>query len=307
MKFGLKLVHSGPGATPDLILRWTRFAEAVGFHLLMTADHIAMTPEVQEQYPAPYYEAFTVLSWLAGVTERIELGTTVIVLPHRDPIYTAQLAANVDQFSGGRLILGVGVGWAESEFDALGLPFRRRGAMSDDYLSAMQALWTSEFASHDGEFTSFNDVELSPKPARLPHPPIWVGGNSTPAIRRAVRFGDAWHPIGIRTDEIRDSGLPALRQMADAEGKQMPAFCPRILCNITDSPLPEDERLAGEGSVDQVRRDIADLEELGAEYVVLDTKRQSATEGAERHHDTAWPMVTTLAEQVIDIENGTLR
>ena len=141
MKVGVKLHHSGQGASPDYMRRWAQFAETLGFHLIMTGDHIALTPEVLEQYPAPYYEAFTNLAWLAPQTQKVELGTSAIVIPYRNPVYLARITASLDQLSGGRLVFGVAAGWAESEFDALRVPFHKRGAMTDDYLSAIQVLW----------------------------------------------------------------------------------------------------------------------------------------------------------------------
>jgi hypothetical protein len=126
-------------------------------------------------------------------------------------------------------------------------------------------------------------------------------------MRRAVRFGQAWHPIGPTVEWLRSEGLPRLRRIADREERQVPAFCPRIWCRLTDSPLPEDDRVAGEGTLDQVHGDLAALEELGAEYVLLDTKRNSPTALSERHHDEAWRTLTVLAESVLDLENETVR
>ena len=307
MKVGLKLHHSGPGASPEYMKRWAQFAETLGLHLIMTADHAALTPEVLEEYPAPYYEPFTNLAWLAAHTEKIELGTTVIVVPYRHPVHLAHMTGNVDQLSGGRLIFGVGVGWAESEFEVLGLPFRKRGAMTDDYLAAIKALWTQDVASFESPSVSFKDVTVAPKPVQSPHPPIWVGGSSEAALRRAVRFGQAWHPIGVRVDWLRDSALPRMRRLAESEEMSVPALCPRIWCRLTESPLPEEERLAGEGTIDQVHRDLEALQELGAEYVLLDTKRNSPTAGSASHHEEAWPTLTTLADRVLDLERETVR
>ncbi len=311
MKFGLKLSHSGPGASPETMLRWTQFAETLGLHLIMTADHVALTPEVLRSYPGPYYEAFTNIAWLAAQTKKIKFGTTVIVIPYRHPIHLAHLTANVDQLSGGRLILGVGVGWARTEYESLGVPFSKRGAIANDYLAALKLLWTQDVATYEGPFVSFKEVMVSPKPLQKPHPPIWVGGdhrdNSEPGMRRAVRFGNAWHPLGATVDSLRDKSLPLLRRIAEEEGKPVPSLCPRIYCRITDSLLDESERVAGEGTLEQIHRDLAALEEMGAEYVVFDTKRHNPTAVSERHHEDAWRVLTTLAEKAIDLDKETVR
>jgi probable F420-dependent oxidoreductase len=235
----------------------------------------------------------------------MEIGTTVIIVPYRHPLDTARLVANVDQFSGGRFIFGVGVGWAAQEFAALGVPFERRGAMTDDYLAAMKACWTNDVVSYDGPFVSFRDIDTRPRPIAAPPPPVWVGGGSDAAIRRAVRFGNAWHPIRIRLDAVREQGLPKLRAFAEKEGKPVPAFCPRIRLRLTDAAMPDGERFCGEGTVDQVRRDFAELEKLGARYVLLDTYADDAE--ATRHHETAWRMIATVAERVVDLPRQTLR
>jgi probable F420-dependent oxidoreductase len=258
------------------------------------------------QYPAPYYETFTGLAWLSAITRKARLGTSVIVVPYRHPILIATMAANVDQLSEGRLVLGVGVGWVKSESQALGLPYEKRGAMTDDYLAALKALWTQDVASYEGPFVSFRDVKISPKPLQSPHPPIWVGGDSDAALRRAVRFGEAWHPIGRPVGWMREA-LPRLRQMAEKEGRPVPPLCPRIWCRLTESPLPEEQRVAGEGTIDQVRRDMEALQALGAEYVLLDTKRNSPTALSPRHHEEAWRTLCVLAEKVIDVEKETVR
>ena len=176
MKVGVNLLNFGPGATPDSLSRWTEIAETLGYHLVMISDHVAITPDVEGRYPAPFYDPFTSLSWLAGKTSRIALGTTVVIIPYRSPLLVARMGANLDQLSGGRFILGVGVGWAQQEFAALGVPFRQRGAMTDEYIAAIKVLWTNEVASFEGRFVSFADVGTTPMPIQSPHPPIWVGG-----------------------------------------------------------------------------------------------------------------------------------
>ena len=172
MKLGVNILNFGPGTSPQSLRGWARFAEEGGFSLAMISDHGSLTPDVAALYPAPFYDPFTTIAWLAGETERIELGTTVAILPFRHPLLTARIAANIDQFSAGRFVLGVGVGWSEPEYAALGVPFERRGAIADDYLAAITELWAADIASTSGEFVSFRDVHTGPPPVRRPHPPI---------------------------------------------------------------------------------------------------------------------------------------
>jgi probable F420-dependent oxidoreductase len=271
MKLGVNVPNFGPTVDPSSIHAWVRFAEDAGFSLAMLSDHVAVTPDVAALYPAPFYEPFTTLAWLAGTTERIELGTTVTVVPYRDPLLTARMTTAIDRFSNGRLVLGVGIGWSEPEFAALGVPFRRRGAITDEYLAALRTLWTTDVASFEGEFVGFRDVHSGPRPSRSPHPPVWVGGSSPAALRRAVTLGEAWHPIGPRPGWLRTTGLPALRRTADRTGLPLPALCPRINLRLRSTPAADDERLSGEGTLTQVLADLEELEDLGAEAVVLDT------------------------------------
>jgi probable F420-dependent oxidoreductase len=305
MKIGVNLITFGPGASEDALARWAGFVETVGYHFMMLGDHVTITADVQGRYPAPFYDPFTTLAWLAGLTRRVELGFTVIVVPYRHPLETARMAATLDRISGGRLIFGIGVGWARQEFEVLGLPFEKRGAMTDDYLGALKAAWTQDVASYQGRFVSFKDIYTAPRPLQQPHPPIWVGGSSEAALRRAVRHGDAWHPIRSRLAFLRDEGMPKLRAIAEKAGRPVPALCPRIRLRLTDSPMPEETRLAGEGTMDQVRRDFAALEKLGVPYLCLDTFADDV-EGS-RNHEQAWRMLSSLAERAFDLDRQTLR
>jgi probable F420-dependent oxidoreductase len=305
MKVGVNLINFGPGATPQALARWVRLSETLGYHLLMTSDHIAMTPDVHTRYPAPFYEPLSTLGWLAGITQHITIGTTVIILPYRSVLEIARVSANVDQLSGGRFILGIGIGWAQQEFTALGLPFRRRGAMTNEYLDALKQLWTHDVASFEGEFVSFKEVYTAPRPVQSPHPPIWVGGSSDAAMRRTVLYGDAWHPIRIRHAWFKDTGIPRLRAVAEQEGRPMPALCPRIRLRLTDTPCPDDQRVMGEGTLDQVRHDLEALQALGCTYVLLDTYYDDIE--ATRHHETAWRMLITVAEKALDLQHETIR
>lgn len=304
MKVGVNLINFGPGANPDSFRRTVEISETLGYHFVMTSDHIAVTPDVAERYPAPFYEPLSTLGWLAGITT-MEIGSTVIIVPYRSPLETAKACANIDQLSGGRFIFGVGVGWAEGEFDILGAPFNRRGAMTDEYLDAMKVLWTEDVASFEGKYVSFRDVNTAPRPVRQPHPPIWVGGPSAAAMRRAVRHGSAWHPIRITVDHLRDTDFPLLKRIADEEGKPVPDLCPRIRLRITDSPMSEIERLAGEGTMDQIRRDLEELQALGCTYVLLDSFYGDVE--ATKNHETTWRMLAAVAEEALDLQNECVR
>ncbi len=305
MRVGINLLNFGPGASPESFVDWTLRAEAMGYHMVMISDHVAITPDVAARYPAPFYDPLTTLAWLAGQTSVIELGTTVLVVPYRNPLLVARMTANLDRFSGGRFIFGVGVGGPPLEFAALGQPRHERGAMADDYLAAIVELWTHERASYDGRYVSFADVQSGPMPVQSPHPPIWVGGASDAALRRAVRFGGGWHPISVPVNFLRDDGLPRLRRIADDAGRPMPDLCPRIRFRLTESPLADDERLVGEGTLEQVHDDLAELEALGAACVLLDTYASGIEATAD--HESAWRMFTALADEVLDLTHESVR
>ncbi|WP_249416166.1 TIGR03619 family F420-dependent LLM class oxidoreductase [Streptomyces sp. TS71-3] len=265
----------GPGTSRARLADWADLTEDLGYDLLMTSDHLVITPDVAEQYPAPFFEPLTTLAWLAGRNERLVLGTTVLILPYRHPLQVARVAANLAELSGGRFVLGVGIGWAKQEFAVLGVDHGRRGALSDEYLATIRRTWRETPEFRDG--------------ARVP---VWVGGNSAAGRRRAVRFGDAWHPINLPLDGLRH-GLDALRQAADQEDRPMPAFAPRLALRITDRPVDGADRPAGTGTEDQVRDDLVELTRLGAESIVFDTFTGDMAEIADPQ--PAWRQLRAIA------------
>lgn len=306
MKVGVNLLNFGPGVSAESIGRWGQVVEGMGYHGIFISDHVAITPSVAVRYPEPFFDTLIALSYLAGQTSRVDLGTTVIVLPYRHPILLARHVANIDQLSGGRVILGVGVGNAQDEFANLGVPHRHRGAWADEMLEAMTALWTGEgFVSYEGRHIRIDEVSAIPT-RQQPHPPIWVGGNSEAAIRRAVRLGSAWHPINQSVDAIRDQWLPFMRDEAERAGRPLPALCPRIRLNITPEPDTSPDRAPGTGSIEQVHADLRGLEELGSEYAVLDWYNWPDLE-ATRNHERAFAMLGVLAEQVVDLAEERVR
>src|SRR5262245_27045056 len=192
-------------------------ADELGLDGVFVPDHVLAKPATTQHYGAHWPDPFSLLAYLAGRTRRIQLGASVIVLPYRNALVAAKAAATVDQVSGGRFIFGVGVGWVEAEFKDLGLPFRERGRMSDDYIRAIKPAWAAAVPDYSGRYLTFGGATFSPRPAQRPHPPIWVGGApgalSDAPLRRCAELGDAWHPLGLALDDL-DKGLGMLRQLA---------------------------------------------------------------------------------------------
>jgi alkanesulfonate monooxygenase SsuD/methylene tetrahydromethanopterin reductase-like flavin-dependent oxidoreductase (luciferase family) len=274
MQIGVNVPNFGPGTAPGILRDWAQTVEGLGFDLLMVSDHIVVTPDVAEQYPAPFYEPFTTLSWLAGITSRVRLGTTVVIVPYRHPLLLARIAANLHQLSGHRFVLGVGVGWARQEFDALGVPFDQRGRLTDDHLRTVRAAW------ENGE-----DYGRGPVP-------IWIGGNSDAGLRRSVLLGDAWHPLRSTLPWLREA-RDRLDAIAAKEGRPMPGLAPRIALRVTDAPVTGPERLAGEGTIDQIVQDLGELRALGAGAVVLDPFNGDPEE--TRRPREAWRAIASVA------------
>jgi probable F420-dependent oxidoreductase len=294
MRLGVNLPNFGPGTSPDVLRRWAQTVEGLGFDLLMVSDHLAITDDVESTYPAPFYEPFSVLAWLAGITTRIRLGTTVLLLPYRHPVQVARMVGNIDALAGGRrLVLGVGTGWAQQEFAALGLPFAQRGAMSEDHLTALRTLLANDIASHEGPFVSFQNVRTAPRPEA--GVPIWVGGNGDIALRRAVRLGEGWHPLRFGSMDRLRVGLARLTQFADEAEREVPVLAPRIALRPTESPSTDPDRPVGTGTLDQIRADLDELRELGADTVVLDTTNTDDPENT-RKPNTAWRLLASVAE-----------
>ncbi|MCT2584517.1 LLM class flavin-dependent oxidoreductase [Actinophytocola gossypii] len=278
MLIGVNVPNFGPGSRPAVLRDWARTVEGLGFDLLMVSDHVVITSDVAAQYPAPFYEPFTTLSWLAGVTDRITLGTTVLIAPYRHPLLVARMAANLNDLSGGRFVLGVGVGWARQEFEALGAPFHRRGALTDELITTVREAWRDE---------GYRAGDI----------PIWVGGHSDGALRRVVRLGDAWHPLRQTPEDWRKY-LARLKEIADEEGRPVPALAPRVLLRLTDAPV--DDRRLGEGTLDQVTHDLEQLRADGVRAVVLDPYAGDPEE--TRHPRAAWRMLAAVREALPERE-----
>jgi probable F420-dependent oxidoreductase len=181
-----------------------RHVDDLGYDAIAVPEHIVMPLELGEALGHYWMEGLTSMAFIAGATRRVKVICTVSVLPYHNPIVYAKAIATLDVLSGGRVMLGIGVGHAEEEFKALDVPFADRGRMTDEYLQVMKELWTADRPAYEGEWINFDRIAFEPKPVSKPHPPIWIGGNTKAAIRRAARYGDGWNPWLITVDDLPD-------------------------------------------------------------------------------------------------------
>lgn len=261
VRYGLNLPNFGPQIDPQGILEWTLTAQEFGFDTVLLSDHVVLTDDAHRRSPAPFYECLATLSWLAASTTTIRLGTGVLIGSHRHPAHLAHATATIDQLSGGRLTVGIGVGWASEAFDVLAVPYGRRGRLTDAALDTLVSAWTSDTYIAAGERGSHR-VHSGPRPLQRPHPPLWIGGNGQAALDRTNRIGTGWHPL----HPSRHVSIAGSRYLDD--GKE---FVPRIYFLPTESPVHAPNRPLGYGSLDQIRDDVDFLRELGAALIVLDT------------------------------------
>ena len=296
MKYGFALSGRGPLAEPDALSAIARRGDELGFDWVLTGDHIVVPNSIDSTYPyteggefpgsasGVAMEQLTVLSFLAGQTERIKLVTSVLIVPHRNPLVAAKALATLDVLSKGRLVVGVGAGWMREEFEALDLPpFEERGAVTDEYIRAFKELWSSDNPTFEGKYCRFSDITFLPKPVQQPHPPIWVGGESRPAIRRAAQQGDAWYPIGSNPQfpmpepEQLAVGMRRLAAQAERAGRDPSEV--EVIFRTHGYRLERDgisgDRATFSGSVEQIAADIRQYEELGVSGLVVDLGRIS--------------------------------
>ena len=238
MRFGFIIPNNWGLEDPKHVVDIAVEAEQLGFHSVWVNHHVLHVGYILDRLDdRPYYDALTVLTYVAALTRDIRLGTSVLVLPYLNPISLAKTLATLDILCAGRLTLGVGVGMLRPESDALGSDFSRRGAYADESIEVMKELWTQETPSFDGSFYTFSGVKFFPKPLQKPHPPIWVGGSSRAALRRAARLGDGWHPTGPSPEELAGHAR-YLEAQVEAAGRNMSeiTLSVRVELEIMDSP-----------------------------------------------------------------------
>ncbi len=291
MEYGFYLPNSGAGAEPDALADIAKQGDRLGFYCMVMPDHILQPNQVDSTYPysltgdilaagqsgdGEWPEQITTLAYLAGVTERIRLVTSVMIIPYRNPILTAKMLSTLDMLSKGRLILGAGVGWMEEEFELLDAPpFAERGAVTNEYLEAFIELWTKDDPKFEGKYVNFSDITFLPKPVQKPYPPIWIGGQSKPAIRRAAQIGDCWHPVGaipaapLEPEELAEN-LVLLRNYADKAGRDPSTIQVSVKAPLYDAGDSTGPRRRFSGSPDEVRQDVQTYADVGVTHLIFD-------------------------------------
>ena len=288
MDWGIHLPHLGRQATGRALLDFARHAEELGYHSGWVSDHVAWPRHIESKYPytddgsfaaspdMPWLDPIGTMFFVAAGTERLRLGTTVLILGYRPPVLTAKAIASLDHLSEGRVLLGVGVGWMREEFDALGMPFDHRGKRADEQLALFQALFTDPAPSFSGEFYDVPEVGFAPKPppGRVP---IWVGGHSEAAYRRVARFGDAFHAAFQSVEEVT-AGWDRVRKLVAEAGRE-PADV-RLSIRLYLDPegaMSPDKSIAGSSAqmVDTVGR----WREIGVDHILLDPVAPGGLDG----------------------------
>src|SRR2546426_3313242 len=250
MKVGISLPQLGPMASAENLIKVSRRAEELGYDSVWVLERLLWPLKPKDPYPpAPdgklpeayqlVLDPIETLTFVAAHTSKVQLGTSVLVLPYHSPIQLARRIATLDVLSGGRALIGVGVGWSRDEFEAAGVPFERRGARSDEFLQAMIELWTEDPVKFDGEFYRIPESKVGPKPIQKPHPPIYLAGFGQYTFDRAVKFGDGWNPAGVPSFEWFAQMINQFRQTARSAGRREMEVVLRAFTIVFDQPNPK--------------------------------------------------------------------
>ena len=291
MEYGFYLPNSGAGVEPDALASIAKLGDRLRFYCMVMPDHVLQPKQVNSAYPysvtgdileagqsgnGEWPEQITTLAYLAGITDRIKLVTSVMIIPYRNPILTAKMLSTLDMLSKGRLILGAGVGWMEEEFELLDTePFAERGAVTNEYLRAFIELWTNDDPTFEGKYVNFSNITFLPKPVQKPYPPIWIGGQSKPAIRRAAQIGNAWHPVGaipaapLEPEELAEN-LVLLHDYAEKAGRDPSQIQVSVKAPLYDANAPGGTRRRFSGSADEVRQDVRTYADVGVTHLIFD-------------------------------------
>jgi probable F420-dependent oxidoreductase len=278
MKVGISLPQLGPHASPENLIAVARRAEELGYDSAWVLERLLWPLNPREPYPAApdgrlpetyqtVLDPIETLTFVAAHTTKVELGTSVLVLPYHTPIQLARRLATLDVLSGGRVLVGVGVGWSHDEFESAGTPFEARGARCDEFLAAMIELWTKDPVKFEGRFYRIPESKVGPKPIRKPHPPIYVAGFGQYTFDRAVKFGNGWNPAGAPNLDWLEGMIGQLRQTAERAGRSDMEVVLRAFTHVVAQPGGPG-RPPMMGTLDELRDDIRRLREMGVTHVI---------------------------------------
>jgi probable F420-dependent oxidoreductase len=295
MKYGISLQSKGPASQPEAQIANIQRAESLGYEYALLGDHIVIPKKIEAEYPysatgqftsaatGEAFEQITALAFLAGATKKIRLVTSVMIVPHRHPLLAAKSIATLDYLSKGRVTVGMGAGWLREEFELLDLPpFEERGAVTNEYIRAMKELWTSPSPKFDGKYVKFSNIFFEPKPVQKPHPPLWIGGESPAALRRAAVLGDAWHPIGsnpkfpLTTPEQVKASADRLYSEVKKAGRKKSEV--EISYRVPRSRVSKERMGAFTGSPAQIVEDIKAFAMVGVGHIILDFRSDDVKE-----------------------------
>ena len=274
MKIGVTIPNNWGIEDIQQVLAFGPLAEELGFDSVWVMDHLFNNGYIGERLSdKPYYHPLATLSHLSATTHRVLLGTSVLVLPYHNPVELAKYAASLDQMSGGRVTLGVGVGAMTEEFQALGIPMRQRGSLTNECIAIMKELWTNNEASYHSRRWNFDEVKFSPKPLQKPHIPLWIGGSSPGALKRAATLGDGWHPSGVSPEEY-SMGRREIQDLAIARGRDPESLLMSVRVEVEVSPGPSSDRAANRSrlsgvDMDEMTAGIEAYQTAGVEHIVL--------------------------------------
>lgn len=274
MKFGITIPNNWGVEDPQQVLALGPLAEELGYDSIWVMDHLFNNGYIAERLQdKPYYHPLATLSHLSATTQRVMLGTSVLVLPYHNPVELAKYTASLDQMSGGRVTLGVGVGAMTEEFAALGISMRERGSLTNECIAIMKELWTSPDPSYHSRRWDFSDLKFSPKPLQKPHIPLWIGGSSPQALKRAATLGDGWHPSGVSPEGF-SLGRREVRELAAAAGRDPDSLTMSARVEVEVQPGPSSDRAANRarlpgGDMDGMIAGIEAYQTAGVEHIIL--------------------------------------
>ena len=302
MRYGFYLPTRGPLANRRDLAAILEAAERLGFSSVVVADHIILPTKIESAYPytvagnfvseSECFEQLAMMSFVAGRTEKLRIVSSVMIVPHRNPVFTAKSLATIDVLSGGRVAVGIGVGWLAEEFKALGAAdFKQRGAVTDEYVDIFRKLWTGKPVSYNGRFYSFDEVVCHPRPLQPAGLPIWIGGHSGPALRRVARLGDGWHPVGataaspLPPEEMRQK-LGQIEKMMQSLGRDFSKLEICYKAPVYDGGIPPkgEARRLFTGGAAAALEDIATFAGLGVHELIFDFRTPTLNECLDRMH-----------------------